>query len=276
METLIEYSRTKSGETDRTNFLVGSHLKADYGMYQHHGIYCGDGTVIHFGRGIFDRENAIVERVDLETFSNGRQIEVVDSPSSFDSRTVVERAFSRLGEKGYDLWDNNCEHFVRWCRSGENESQQIDVAETVMRQAAAAASKPFIKSVATKLAVKRLGAAAATVAKGPTIVAGVADVAQATAEIVAAKNGMTKEESRKVGQKTGIASSIALGWMVGGPVTAAAGVGIWFVGQRIADQAVESGKQIVNSAIDSTNRNGADSEAFESKAKETKSNESDS
>ena len=258
LENAIEKNYT---ETDAPYFAAGSHLKADYGMYQHHGIACGDGTVIHFGRGIFDLENAIVERVDLQTFGNGKQVEVVDSAMTFDSRTVVERAFSRLGEKGYDLWKNNCEHFVRWCRSDENESQQIDVAETVMRQAAAAASKPVIKSVATKLAVKRLGAAAATVAKGPAIVAGVADVAQATAEIVAAKNGRTKEESRKIGQQTGLASSIALGWMVGGPVTAAAGVGIWFVGQKIADQAVDSGKQIVNSAIDSTTGESAKSES---------------
>ena len=44
-------------------------------------------------------------------------------------------------------------------------------------------------------------------------------------------------------------SSIALGWMVGGPVTAAAGVGIWFVGQMIADQAVDTGKEIVDAVV---------------------------
>lgn len=28
------------------------------------------------------------------------------------------RALSRLGEEKYHLITNNCEHFVRWCRSG--------------------------------------------------------------------------------------------------------------------------------------------------------------
>lgn len=229
-------------------------MSVDFGVYQHHGIACGDGTVIHFGRGIFDKENAVVERVDLETFSKSKPIKVVDSPITFRAAQVVKRAISRLGEKSYDLWDNNCEHFARWCRSGEHQSPQIDMTETVMRQAAAAASKPFIKNVVSKVAAKRLGAAAATVAKGPAIVAGVADVAQAAAEIAAVKHGKTKEESRKIGQQTGMASSIALGWMVGGPITAAAGVGIWFVGQKIADQAVESGKQLVDSAIESASK----------------------
>ena len=210
--------------------------------------------MIHFGRGIFDKENAVVERVDQKTFSKGKPTKVVDSPATFRPAQIVKRAVSRLGEKSYDLWDNNCEHFARWCRSGEHESPQIDVTETVMRQAAAAASKPFIKHVVSKVAVKRLGAAAATVAKGPAIVAGVADVAQAAAEIAAAKHGKTKEESRKISQQTGIASSIALGWMVGGPVTAAAGVGIWYVGQKIADHAVDAGKEIVDSAIESASK----------------------
>ena len=79
--------------------------------------------------------------------------------------------------------------------------------------------------------------------------AGVADAVQATAEIVATKQGKTKDQTRQIGQHAGAASSIALGWMVGGPVTAAAGVGIWFVGQMIADQAVDTGKEIVDAVV---------------------------
>ena len=79
--------------------------------------------------------------------------------------------------------------------------------------------------------------------------AGVADAVQATAEIVATKQGMPKDQTRQIGQHAGAASSIALGWMVGGPVTAAAGVGIWFVGQMVADQALDAGKEIVDSAV---------------------------
>jgi len=30
------------------------------------------------------------------------------------------------GEKGYNLITNNCEHFARWCVTGENVSYQIE------------------------------------------------------------------------------------------------------------------------------------------------------
>ena len=217
------------------------------GVYEHHGIACGDGTVVHFGRGVFDIANAVIERVDMETFSQSRPSVVVDSKIEFPPEEVVKRALSRLGERSYDLWNNNCEHFANWCRSGDHSSPQIDVTETIARQAAAIASKPLLRKIASSAATR--GGLAGSIAKGPTIVAGVADAVQATAEIVATKQGKTKDQTRQIGQHAGAASSIALGWMVGGPVTAAAGVGIWFVGQMVADQALDAGKEIVDSAV---------------------------
>ena len=217
------------------------------GVYEHHGIACGDGTVVHFGRGVFDIANAVIERVDLETFSQSRLIEVVDSRIEFSPEEVVRRATSRLGERSYDLWSNNCEHFANWSRSGDHSSPQIDVTETIARQTAAIAAKPILKKMATSAATR--GGLVGSIAKGPTIVAGVADAVQATAEIVATKQGKTKEQTRQIGRQAGAASSIAIGWMVGGPVTAAAGVGIWFVGQMMADQVVDVGKEVVDSFV---------------------------
>jgi len=219
------------------------------GVYYHHGIACGDGTAIHFGRGIFDIKNAVIEQVDLATFSQGKPIQIVESRAIFEPNEIVERAKSRLGERSYDLWDNNCEHFATWCRSNEHESPQISITETIVRQTAAVAAKPLLKKLASSTAGRGVGAAASGIAKGPMIVAGVADVVQATVEVVATQKGKTKDESQQAGRTAGAASSLALGWMVGGPVTAAAGVGIWFVGQMIAEQAVDAGKQIVNSAV---------------------------
>ena len=231
----------------QANFGPGTHLKVKLGVYEHHGIACGDGTVVHFGRGVFDIDNAVIEQVDMETFSQSRPSVVVDSKIEFPSEEVVKRALSRLGERSYDLWNNNCEHFANWCRSGDHSSPQIDGTETIARQAAAIAAKPLLRRIASSAATR--GGLAGTIAKGPTIVAGVADAVQATAEIVATKQGKTKDQTRQIGQQAGAASSIALGWMVGGPVTAAAGVGIWFVGQMVADQAVDVGKEIVDAAI---------------------------
>jgi hypothetical protein len=38
---------------------------------------------------------------------------------------VVSRAYSRLGESGYSLFRNNCEHFASWCKVGKESSQQV-------------------------------------------------------------------------------------------------------------------------------------------------------
>ena len=249
-------------------FQTGDHLVVDFGLYRHHGIACGTGTVIHFGRGVFDLENAVVEQVDIETFCQGRPIVVANTKTNFELDEIVIRAAGRIGDRGYDLLDNNCEHFANWCRSGENESQQANVSETVLRQAAAACAKPFVRTVAAqtvkKVAVSRVGFVAAGLARGPAIVAGVADAVQATVEIVAAKRGKTKKETRKLGQGAGAISSAALGMVVGGPVTAAAGLGFWVAGQVIAEGAVDKGKQVMTEVM-TPKTNRCDSE-YESNA----------
>ena len=233
----------------------GDHLVVDFGLYRHHGIACGDGSVIHFGRGIFDLENAIVEQVDMETFCQGQVIVVADSKASFQAEEIVARAISRIGEQGYDLFDNNCEHFANWCRSCESESQQANVSETMLRQTTAICAKPLLRRVvaqaAKRVAVGKIGFVAAGLARGPAVVAGVADAVQATVEVVAAKNGKTKEETQQIGRGAGAVSSAALGMAVGGPFAAAAGLGFWFFGQVVAEGAIEKGKQVITETMSS-------------------------
>jgi len=38
----------------------------------------------------------------------------------------LARAISKLGEKAYDMWSNNCEHFIYWVSTGSSNSKQID------------------------------------------------------------------------------------------------------------------------------------------------------
>ena len=71
------------------------------GVYAHHGIDCGDGSVIHYRK-----PSEIVERTSLETFARGGKIHVVrhvEVGFSFIPDVVVERALSRLGEQKYNL-----------------------------------------------------------------------------------------------------------------------------------------------------------------------------
>ena len=46
--------------------------------------------------------------------------------SVFSDEETVERARSRLGENQYRLFSNNCEHFAIWCKTGINQSWQIE------------------------------------------------------------------------------------------------------------------------------------------------------
>ncbi len=247
-------NKSKQRQTNSATFDTGQHLLVRFGTYQHHGIACGDQQVIHFGRGIFDAANAVVELVSISTFSADKPIQIVDSKLAFEKSEVVDRARSRIGEKGYDLWNNNCEHFVNWCRSGENDSPQVTRAETIARQSSAIASKPFIHQLTKQVAKKHVSFAVKGLARAPSLVACAADTLQATAEIVATKQGKTKSESQQIGRRVGVASSVAIGLAIGGPITAAAGVGFWITGQVLAEFAVSTGKQMVNS-LASANQN---------------------
>jgi len=43
----------------------------------------------------------------------------------FDAVTVLDKARSRLGEAGYNVFKNNCEHFATWCKTGYKKCSQI-------------------------------------------------------------------------------------------------------------------------------------------------------
>lgn len=92
------------------------------GLYQHHGIDCGDGTVIHYRK-----PSETIEKTSLATFSRGNPIYMVEYSDGFGyiPDVVVTRAESRLGEQKYNLLFNNCEHFANWCKTGVSESEQI-------------------------------------------------------------------------------------------------------------------------------------------------------
>lgn len=92
------------------------------GIYEHHGIDCGDGTIIHYRK----KDIATVSRTQLDIFARGNRVFVKSQPVAFLPHIVVQRAESRLGERKYDLLTNNCEHFATWCKTGRNESVQIN------------------------------------------------------------------------------------------------------------------------------------------------------
>jgi hypothetical protein len=104
--------------------------------YNHCGVYIGNGRVIHFAApegSEINQENAIVHETSFESFKDGCPVKVVDFPNGKSPDETIERAFSRLGEKGYDFIANNCDHFATWCKTGEHRSLQVDEVKNTIR-----------------------------------------------------------------------------------------------------------------------------------------------
>jgi hypothetical protein len=90
--------------------------------FWHHGILVGDGTVIHYASSA-QKSGGKVKRVMLKTFSGGRKVFVLNYLNQ-DPETTVRRAIERLNETDYHLTENNCEHFARYCKTGNSVSEQ--------------------------------------------------------------------------------------------------------------------------------------------------------
>jgi len=106
---------------------LGSHIVTPRCGYLHHGIYVGDGKVVHYAGFATGLHRRPVEETPLTSFGSGRAVWVESkSQPAFDCRHVIHRARSRVGEDCYRLLTNNCEHFCEWCLHGEHRSYQVD------------------------------------------------------------------------------------------------------------------------------------------------------
>ena len=105
---------------------LGSHLVTPRAFYTHHGIYAGDGRVIHYAGLTCRVRRGPVEETSLKCFADTRAIFVRRDGFFYSRREVVERARSRLGECKYTILTNNCEHFCAWARRNESRSRQIE------------------------------------------------------------------------------------------------------------------------------------------------------
>jgi len=122
---------------------VGDHIRVPRlgGLYYHHGIDVGDGRVIHFSGEPLHPARAVVCEVSMEEFLEGAQPEIVVHENALPPEETVRLARSRLGEKHYNLFFNNCEHFAWWCKTGKAQSRQVHkAARTVLQVAVASAA----------------------------------------------------------------------------------------------------------------------------------------
>ena len=122
----------------------GDHIRVRRldGLYCHHGIYVSDDEVIHFtgedDDSVLDWSKAKVISTSLERFLRGGEVEVKEYNDEeiadlYPVDGIVNYARSCLGDGGYDLIFNNCEHFANACTLGKYRSRQVDdISNTVL------------------------------------------------------------------------------------------------------------------------------------------------
>lgn len=97
---------------------IGQILKIRYTGFKHYGIYIGEGMVIHNSKK-FHR----VEEISIEEFADGRMVGLSRIVAS-DPTLAVQTAKKYLGLP-YNLFAENCEHFVRMACGLVKESTQV-------------------------------------------------------------------------------------------------------------------------------------------------------
>ncbi len=111
----------------------GDHIRVLRSLgYYHHGVFVSNDEVIHFTTaeddGILDWSKARVMQTDLQQFLRGGELEVVkhDESKLYPVDDIVEYARDCVGDTGYNLFRENCEHFANECVIGEHRSKQSD------------------------------------------------------------------------------------------------------------------------------------------------------
>lgn len=114
----------------------GDMIRVKAGTVHHYGVFVSDSEVIQFGLAPNARPNVKdsdieVLSTDIDTFMQGQFLEVAqfdrkEKKTHPTSTEAVTAARSRLGEKGYHILYNNCEHFAYACVTGKPYSEQVD------------------------------------------------------------------------------------------------------------------------------------------------------
>ena len=105
------------------------------GLYYHHGIYVAEDEVIHFtgddDDSVLDWSKAHVIRTSLSRFLDSGRVEVKEYSEEelsdlYPVEGIVSYARTCLGDGGYNLVFNNCEHFANACTLGKYRSRQVE------------------------------------------------------------------------------------------------------------------------------------------------------
>ena len=113
-------------------------IRVRVGSIWHYGVYVSDDEVIQFGppprEGTAQHGDTItVCTASIDEFSGGSiveraQLTILERMRRIPPEKTVAIARSRIGDGGYDLLHNNCEHFAHECVFGVKRSEQEEEA----------------------------------------------------------------------------------------------------------------------------------------------------
>ena len=115
----------------------GDIVRVKSGEIYHYGIYVSEEEIIQFGFSPFHNTGTAQRDIsvctsDVDTFLMGgfMECECLDRKEKKTRRSpesTVKAAMERIGETGYDILCNNCEHFVYECAFGRRYCEQSDI-----------------------------------------------------------------------------------------------------------------------------------------------------
>ena len=121
---------------------AGAPVRVKVGFYYHYGIFVSEDSVIQFG--LPDGPSRPAEEIrvlstDVYTFLQGGDLEVgfpdrAERKRMHPAKQVIADAQSRIGQGGYSLLHNNCEHFMYECLFGQPDSPTMSSLRTRVRR----------------------------------------------------------------------------------------------------------------------------------------------
>ena len=174
------------------NWKRGDHLRVDRVFYWHHGIFTGEGRVIHFSGEPAEKEDAQIRYDSYEKFAQRGKVEPVEYSRCNSPDETIRIAEGFLHKKDYGLFSNNCEHFCSYCKTHKRRSAQVEntracVATAAGGGAGAAAAVGAVSLAGTTAGASTVaGVTSGLAAIGASLAGGVIAVAAAPAVVTTA------------------------------------------------------------------------------------------
>jgi len=127
----------------RTGDMIRVHVNS---QLDHYGVYVSDSEIIQFGKnpslrlGVTEADVAVLA-TDINEFRNGAYPEFADMSFTEKLKRIkpersIEIARERIGDKGYNILHNNCEHFAYECIFGKKYSSQEENVRRIIKEQA--------------------------------------------------------------------------------------------------------------------------------------------